>query len=65
MGLGKTLTILALIALRAEQRHKPAKPAQASGWAGAGTLVVCPSHLCAQWKNEGAKHFKEGGLKVS
>ena len=49
MGMGKTLTLLALCL------HRPVRRCAASMTPGA-TLVVCPSHIISHWKKEIDKH---------
>ena len=55
MGLGKTLTCLSLISL-----HRPTLPTERKlphHIYSSATLIICPSHLCNQWKDDIFKVF--------
>ena len=56
MGLGKTITSLALISKNKSNNPKYFKGNKIYSKA---TLLVCPSHLTTQWKNEYKKCFKK------
>lgn len=56
MGLGKTFQALAAVAIKVKERRKKKDRNTIS-------LVVCPSTLVHNWKNEIRKFFKESELK--
>ena len=69
VGLGKTLTMLSLIAAHPHRDDIAAKSTMEYGPNGdtvrcAATLVVAPSHLIHQWKDEIDRHLKRYMLKV-
>lgn len=49
-GLGKTLTALAILRVQGHEVHK--------------AVVVCPTSLTQNWRNEAAEHFEDGTFKT-
>lgn len=62
MGLGKTLSALALLlsnlAPNVSIRERVNEPEIEHGYRCRATLIICPSHLVAQWSDEIAKHTR-------
>lgn len=68
MGLGKTLTILALIAETREQsrrfRRIGKKPEDSDAYCNAkSTLIICPKSVLSNWKEQIETHCVIGSLK--
>ncbi|ORY78180.1 SNF2 family N-terminal domain-domain-containing protein [Protomyces lactucae-debilis] len=60
MGLGKTLQILSLIAAEAESA-----PDVYTEFAKGATLLICPTSLMSNWRDQAAEHFKgDSKLKI-
>ncbi|XP_010783013.1 transcription termination factor 2-like [Notothenia coriiceps] len=76
MGLGKTLTIIALILAKkskAKGEVEEKEEKQAEGWisktdsspvVSKGTLIICPASLVHHWKMEIDRRLKAGKLSV-
>jgi len=60
-GLGKTLTAIGLVAAGTARDIREAPHGHSYKYDTHLTLVVCPSHLCSQWKEQIEKH---SNLKV-
>ena len=59
MGLGKTITSLALVALNPSTYLENYKESLIYSRA---TLIVCPSHLSKQWENEVKRIFPKANI---
>uniref|UniRef100_A0A7S0ZHQ4 ATP-dependent helicase ATRX n=1 Tax=Timspurckia oligopyrenoides TaxID=708627 RepID=A0A7S0ZHQ4_9RHOD len=69
MGLGKTIQSISLIlanplVLSGSSRSKPKIPLPSRGETVKSTLVVCPLVALIQWRDEIAKHTRDGKLSV-
>ncbi|OHW90951.1 alpha-mannosyltransferase [Colletotrichum incanum] len=67
MGLGKTLTMIALIATDLEnQKHEPGVQPSLDEYGGphnGATLIIIPPPLIGSWEKQLSDHVVEGGLK--
>lgn len=69
MGLGKTLSILSLVAATVEEANKFRTKRPSSDLEGVernakGTLIVCPKSVLSNWSEQIAAHVKPGKLMV-
>ncbi|XP_046397979.1 transcription termination factor 2-like [Ischnura elegans] len=63
MGLGKTLSMISLI-LKHKELLRDGKIEDNDGNLRGGTLIVCPTSLLGQWKNEVDRRCKQSSLSV-